>query len=332
MNAALQALSNCYVFTSFFLECPTYVQQIANLNKSLNLSTTRGVPLSIHYMNLMNDLWQSPQQMNTKKNKIENITCITPSEFVSTVKHINPIFRGYQQNDSQEFLIYLMDQLHEELKRPILIENIDQEDSDDDDETVVQSSDKDSGVSSITNRTVNQSIHDERDTESIDSYVTCGDDEQTSDLSDNNLDFSDADECNALNPTCCKTLSIKETSEKTTKQKPVYTSIVSETFEGKIMSQVQCLECNNISTTTESFLHLSIPIPSKEYLQMLHNRVMNREAEINSQTSGWFGWFFDFMKGYVWSNTIRLSDCLTAFFSDDDLKGDNMYSCEKCKK
>ncbi|ESO98933.1 hypothetical protein LOTGIDRAFT_113814, partial [Lottia gigantea] len=30
--------------------------------------------------------------------------------------------------------------------------------------------------------------------------------------------------------------------------------------------------------------------------------------------------------------TISLQDCLAAFFSADELKGDNMYSCEKCKK
>ena len=30
--------------------------------------------------------------------------------------------------------------------------------------------------------------------------------------------------------------------------------------------------------------------------------------------------------------TVTLQDCLAAFFSADDLKGDNMYSCEKCKK
>ena len=30
--------------------------------------------------------------------------------------------------------------------------------------------------------------------------------------------------------------------------------------------------------------------------------------------------------------TITLRDCLSAFFSADELKGDNMYSCEQCKK
>jgi hypothetical protein len=35
---------------------------------------------------------------------------------------------------------------------------------------------------------------------------------------------------------------------------------------------------------------------------------------------------------WLWGPTITLQDCLAAFFSEDELKGDNMYSCEKCKK
>lgn len=125
----------------------------------------------------------------------------------------------------------------------------------------------------------------------------------------------------------------------------VYTSIVSELFEGSLISQVQCLECEHVSTTTESFLHLSLPIPSKEYLQTLHSRLVAKQqlAAATSTTSissqqqqqqqqGWLSWLFDTMKGFVWSQTIKLTDCLTAFFSDDDLKDDNMYSCDKCKK
>ena len=32
-----------------------------------------------------------------------------------------PMFRGYTQQDSQEFLRYFMDQLHEELREPVHI-------------------------------------------------------------------------------------------------------------------------------------------------------------------------------------------------------------------
>lgn len=41
-----------------------------------------------------------------------------------------------------------------------------------------------------------------------------------------------------------------------------------------------------------------------------------------------WGW----MKSWFWGPVIHLQDCLAAFFSADELKGDNMYSCEKCKK
>ena len=34
----------------------------------------------------------------------------------------------------------------------------------------------------------------------------------------------------------------------------------------------------------------------------------------------------------LWGPTITLNDCLDAFFSTDELKDSNMYSCEKCKK
>lgn len=123
----------------------------------------------------------------------------------------------------------------------------------------------------------------------------------------------------------------------------IYSSIVSDLFEGKLIGQVQCLECMNVSTTTESFLHLSLPIPTKEYLQALHNRVIHNRSHLSNGSNeaanyetvpyqGWLSWMMDLMKGFIWSQTIKLTECLTAFFSDDDLKGDNMYSCEKCKK
>nr|CAG4645048.1 EOG090X0BKI [Leptodora kindtii] len=35
---------------------------------------------------------------------------------------------------------------------------------------------------------------------------------------------------------------------------------------------------------------------------------------------------------WLWGPGINLYDCLSAFFSADELKGDNMYSCEKCRK
>lgn len=41
---------------------------------------------------------------------------------------------------------------------------------------------------------------------------------------------------------------------------------------------------------------------------------------------------FYWSQSNLWGPTITLSDCLDAFFSTDELKDSNMYSCEKCKK
>ena len=116
---------------------------------------------------------------------------------------------------------------------------------------------------------------------------------------------------------------------------PVYSSAISDIFEGKLIGQVQCLECQHLSTRTETFMHLSLPIPTKEYMQSLQQKLAEKSKDpavngLNSQS--WIGWMAEIVKGYLWTQTIRLQECLQAFFSDDDLRGDNMYSCEKCKK
>lgn len=415
MNAALQALSNCYAFTSYFLECSSYIiQRIQSQSRDLHRPSTFNILLnhssfqsiSTNYLNLMRQLW-----INIASNK-KSGGSICPSDLVHTIKLFNPMFRGYQQHDSQEFLIYLMDQVHEELKRSILVsdliknndnstDKIQEEDDkeEEDSTTTIQNNDIDSGVFSLKNRSDsnkdlrNSIISSQSGDESIDSYETCGEDENvitksnliesrdatistSSDLSEK-LHFSDADE-SLPNQTIVNNNSLKSTTksnsnnsksiaqsnnkkkknfnknkkkEEVENEKPIFTSIVSELFDGKIISQVQCLECNHLSTTTETFQHLSLPIPSKEYLQALHNKIITNQSSRSSNINGdsisggnstnntqtvpyqsWLSWMMSFMKSYIYSANIELSECLTAFFSDDDLKGDNMYSCEKCKK
>lgn len=40
----------------------------------------------------------------------------------------------------------------------------------------------------------------------------------------------------------------------------------------------------------------------------------------------------DRVLSWFWRPAITVQNCLSLFFSDDELKGDNMYSCDKCKK
>ena len=45
---------------------------------------------------------------------------ITPSALARSVRLVYGQFRGYAQQDSQEFLRCIMDRLHDELKRPVM--------------------------------------------------------------------------------------------------------------------------------------------------------------------------------------------------------------------
>jgi ubiquitin C-terminal hydrolase len=122
MSAALQALSNCYAFSSYFLECPLNVTHLSNSKIIQKNSDSSNMSIANNYMKLMKDLWQGKMyNINKSGAVVGTFQSITPSEMVHAIKLNNPMFRGYMQHDSQELLIYLMDQLHEELKRPINI-------------------------------------------------------------------------------------------------------------------------------------------------------------------------------------------------------------------
>lgn len=47
---------------------------------------------------------------------------------------------------------------------------------------------------------------------------------------------------------------------------------------------------------------------------------------------GWFWWMWTWFRSWFWGPSVTLYDCMAAFFSADELKNDNMYSCEKCNK
>ena len=59
------------------------------------------------YLLLLRELW-------TSKSK----SYVAPSKLLLAFKSAHPMFRGYHQQDSQEFLRCFMDQLHEELMEP----------------------------------------------------------------------------------------------------------------------------------------------------------------------------------------------------------------------
>ena len=61
---------------------------------------------------------------------------------------------------------------------------------------------------------------------------------------------------------------------------------------------------------------------------MSSNTSLSTGSDANS---GWFSWMWSWLGEWIYGPNISLQDCLAYFFSADELKGDNMYSCEKCE-
>lgn len=57
-----------------------------------------------------------------------------------------------------------------------------------------------------------------------------------------------------------------EKNESTSSKLP-HRSIISDVFDGKLLSSVQCLTCDRVSTREETFQDLSLPIPGKRKTQ-----------------------------------------------------------------
>ena len=97
MNSTLQCLSATPRFARFFLD--------GSYKKAINATNplgTKGV-LAEAFAQLVRVLWS------------EQYTFVSPVTFRQAITRFAPAFRGYDQHDSQEFLAFLLDGLHEDL-------------------------------------------------------------------------------------------------------------------------------------------------------------------------------------------------------------------------
>lgn len=303
MNAALQALSNCPPLTQFFLDCSGLVR------------TDKKPALCKSYQKLISELWHKKRP-----------SYVVPTSLSHGIKLVNPMFRGYAQQvgastqqDTQEFLRCLMDQLHEELKEPLTECSMSGEGSDEPDNEVTMSQTQSTPCSPV--RTL-QELHP-----------------KLSSSPPRSSPLRSAGPVYAF-----KKAQLLLSARK--KKQSHFRSVISDIFDGSILSLVQCLTCDRVSTTVETFQDLSLPIPGKEDLAKLHSSIHQNlpvKTGVCPDTYGSQGWvtfFMDSIRRFVvsciptwfWGPMVTLEDCLAAFFAADELKGDNMYSCERCKK
>ncbi|KAG8447736.1 hypothetical protein GDO86_015012 [Hymenochirus boettgeri] len=379
MNAALQALSNCPPLTQFFLECGGLVR------------TEKKPALCKSYQKLVSELWHKKRP-----------NYVVPSNLYHGIKLVNPLFRGYSQQDTQEFLRCLMDQLHEELKEPVPCEIHEREEERDDQHEAKQCGTMDEdylscdssgenrdgegggGLGSLSEmellireevgrgisekeklkekrmsycnkRTSSEQADEDADVDTAmipepdnDAYMHCS----SRPCSPHHLDSFSKHSSTPSHSSPLRTghsyILKKAHVLSGSKRRPEvrYRSVISDIFDGSILSLVQCLTCDRVSNTIETFQDLSLPIPGKEDLAKLHS-TMHQGAVSKTGTcgdsypsQGWLAFLMDYIRRFVvscipswfWGPVVTLEDCLAAFFAADELKGDNMYSCERCKK
>ncbi|KAL2424897.1 putative ubiquitin carboxyl-terminal hydrolase 12 [Exophiala dermatitidis] len=99
MNSALQCLRSVEELTQYFLH--DYWKQDLNVENALG----HHGEVAKAYANLLHQIYD------------ENASSTNPSRFKAIIGKYGPSFSGYQQQDSQEFLLFLLDGLQEDLNR-----------------------------------------------------------------------------------------------------------------------------------------------------------------------------------------------------------------------
>ena len=109
MNSVLQCLSQTKPLTDYFLN-EKNIERIINNNIEIsnNKENKNELQLSPVYYELINQLWNK-----------DGPKSFSPNKFMNQVDKMNPLFQKGQAGDSKDFIIFILEQLHKELKSPV---------------------------------------------------------------------------------------------------------------------------------------------------------------------------------------------------------------------
>ena len=107
INSTLQCLSQTEALTNYFLNEKNKDRII---NNNISLKNKKDLQLAPSYLELINNLWEKT------KSKIKSYS---PSNFVNIINEMNPLFKLGEAGDSKDFSIFILEQIHTELKKPI---------------------------------------------------------------------------------------------------------------------------------------------------------------------------------------------------------------------
>ena len=110
MNATLQCLSQTKGLTNYFLKEGNYNKII---NNNIAISNPKDYQLSPLYYELIRNLWKS-----------DGPKYYAPYNFMKRVNDMNPLFKNGEAGDAKDFIIFILEQMHKELNKPLKLKNI----------------------------------------------------------------------------------------------------------------------------------------------------------------------------------------------------------------
>lgn len=210
MNSVLQCLSATAPFARFFID-----GRWRNAVNMLNPLGTKG-KLTEGYARLLVDMWQA------------DMGALTPIPFRKTVCAYAPQFADSNQHDAQEFMIFLLDGLHEDLNR-ILQRHI-----------------------------IETRPEREAELEALSTQIASEQEWQLYRMTNN--------------------------------------SIIVDYFQGQFRNRMECMTCHKTSTTYNTFMHLSLPVPDHKQ-----------------------------------ASRVSLQQCLDAFVQQEVMEKTDAWNCPNCK-